>query len=125
MTFGAPFGATGCRYGSQSGTESRSSTLMIPLNRLLIRHLLLQRWPRRPKEPRLVLLDAAVPPPACRRRRPSRHRSAEPAAVVGELHPHLVRARRTFAVSSTWERTRPKKLSTASASRSARRTATT
>src|SRR3954452_3146759 len=35
-TFGAPGGATGCTYGSQSGIESRSSTLIVPLNGLLI-----------------------------------------------------------------------------------------
>src|SRR5512132_3814399 len=32
MTLGAPSGATGWRYGSQSGVESRSSMLMMPLN---------------------------------------------------------------------------------------------
>jgi hypothetical protein len=31
-TLGAPSGATGWRYGSQSGVESRSSMLMVPLN---------------------------------------------------------------------------------------------
>jgi hypothetical protein len=35
-TLGAPCGATGCRYGSQSGTESRSSMLIVPLNGLLM-----------------------------------------------------------------------------------------
>src|SRR3954451_4798575 len=35
-TLGAPSGATGCRYGSQSGTESRSSMLIVPLNSLLM-----------------------------------------------------------------------------------------
>src|SRR5215218_8079930 len=35
-TFGAPSGATGWRYGSQSGVESRSSTLMMPLNGLVM-----------------------------------------------------------------------------------------
>ena len=32
ITFGAPSGALGCSYGSQSGTESRMSMLMMPLN---------------------------------------------------------------------------------------------
>ena len=36
-TFGAPSGATGCTNGSQSGTESRSSRLIVPLKRLLMR----------------------------------------------------------------------------------------
>jgi len=40
-TFGAPFGAFGCRNGSQSGVESRMSTLTIPENSLLIVSLLL------------------------------------------------------------------------------------
>ena len=31
-TFGEPSGATGCVYGSQSGTESRMSMLIVPLN---------------------------------------------------------------------------------------------
>jgi hypothetical protein len=31
-TLGAPSGAFGCRNGSQSGTESRMSTLTTPLN---------------------------------------------------------------------------------------------
>ena len=44
-TFGAPSGATGCRYGSQSGTESRSSTLIVPLNGLLIGVLSVLRSP--------------------------------------------------------------------------------
>src|SRR5512144_2904812 len=35
-TFGAPSGATGCRYGSQSGVESRMSTLITPSKRLPI-----------------------------------------------------------------------------------------
>src|SRR3954453_2775200 len=35
-TFGAPSGAAGWRDGSQSGTESRSSTSILPLNCLLI-----------------------------------------------------------------------------------------
>src|SRR3954453_24044511 len=34
--FGEPSGATGCKYGAQSGTESRVSTLMIPLKRFAI-----------------------------------------------------------------------------------------
>src|SRR5262245_550314 len=33
---GAPSGATGCRYGSQSGTESRSSVLIVPLKRAVM-----------------------------------------------------------------------------------------
>jgi hypothetical protein len=33
-TLGAPCGATGCRYGAQSGTESRTSTLITPWNDL-------------------------------------------------------------------------------------------
>src|SRR3954447_25975705 len=33
-TFGASSGGTGCLYGSQSGTESRTSTLTTPLNGL-------------------------------------------------------------------------------------------
>src|SRR5215471_19569607 len=35
-TFGAPSGAIGCVYGSQSGTESRMSVLIVPRNGLLI-----------------------------------------------------------------------------------------
>src|SRR5208282_6907940 len=35
-TFGAPAGAFGCSYGSQSGVEWRTSTLIVPLNGLLI-----------------------------------------------------------------------------------------
>src|SRR2546421_4083971 len=35
-TLGAPSGAVGCRYGSQSGLESRISRLTIPLNGLAI-----------------------------------------------------------------------------------------
>src|SRR4051812_9317740 len=31
-TLGAPSGALGCSYGAQSGTESRMSVLMVPLN---------------------------------------------------------------------------------------------
>src|SRR6476620_11099379 len=31
-TFGEPSGAFGARYGSQSGTESRTSTAILPLN---------------------------------------------------------------------------------------------
>src|SRR5271165_6905279 len=38
--FGAPSGALGGRYGSQSGVESRTSNLMTPLNSLLIFSLL-------------------------------------------------------------------------------------
>src|SRR5438034_10460440 len=34
-TLGAPSGAVGCRYGSQSGLESRISRLTIPLNCLV------------------------------------------------------------------------------------------
>jgi hypothetical protein len=36
MTFGAPLGAFGCSYGSQSGLESRRSRLIVPLNGLLM-----------------------------------------------------------------------------------------
>src|SRR5947208_1912625 len=39
-TLGAPSGAIGWAYGSQSGFESLMSMLMTPLNGLLIRHLL-------------------------------------------------------------------------------------
>src|SRR5437879_6984936 len=35
-TFGAPSGAFGASNGAQSGTESRMSTLITPLNRSLI-----------------------------------------------------------------------------------------
>ena len=35
-TLGAPWGATGWRYGAQSGTESRTSTLITPSNDLPI-----------------------------------------------------------------------------------------
>src|SRR5215212_5505646 len=35
-TLGAPSGALGWRNGAQSGTESRSSMLMVPLNRLVM-----------------------------------------------------------------------------------------
>src|SRR5208337_676708 len=49
--FGAPSGALGGRYGSQSGVESRTSSLMIPLNLLVEEHelevifsLLLLSW---------------------------------------------------------------------------------
>ncbi len=35
-TFGAPSGAFGCAYGSQSGVESRTSRLIMPLNGLLM-----------------------------------------------------------------------------------------
>src|SRR3954451_9846352 len=35
-TFGAPSGALGGSNGDQSGTESRMSTLILPLNALLI-----------------------------------------------------------------------------------------
>src|SRR5262245_2488027 len=38
-TLGAPSGATGWRYGSQSGTESRMSRLMTPLNAVAIARL--------------------------------------------------------------------------------------
>jgi hypothetical protein len=31
-TFGAPYGATGGSNGVQSGSESRMSTLIVPLN---------------------------------------------------------------------------------------------
>src|SRR5947209_469365 len=34
-TLGAPSGAVGCRYGSQSGLESRISRLTTPLNGLV------------------------------------------------------------------------------------------
>jgi hypothetical protein len=33
-TLGAPWGAVGCRYGSQSGVESLMSMLTVPLNGL-------------------------------------------------------------------------------------------
>jgi hypothetical protein len=35
-TLGAPEGATGCMYGAQWGTESRTSMLMTPWNGLLM-----------------------------------------------------------------------------------------
>jgi len=38
-TFGAPAGALGCSYGSQSETESRTSIFMVPLNCLDLLHL--------------------------------------------------------------------------------------
>src|SRR3954454_12345372 len=44
MTFGAPSGAFGGSNGDQSGTESRMSTLIFPLNGWLIDVLL---WVRR------------------------------------------------------------------------------
>src|SRR6266480_7542063 len=37
-TLGAPSGAVGCSYGSQSGLESRISRLTTPLNGLVIGH---------------------------------------------------------------------------------------
>ncbi len=38
-TLGEPSGAIGCRYGSQSGTESLMSMLMVPLNGVVMVHL--------------------------------------------------------------------------------------
>src|SRR3954469_23132669 len=47
-TFGAPSGAFGGSKGDQSGTESRMSTLILPLNRWLItRSLEIRRRHRR------------------------------------------------------------------------------
>ena len=46
-TFGAPSGAFGGRYGAQSGTESRMSTLILPLNSRAMMHLTVVVQPTR------------------------------------------------------------------------------
>ena len=43
MTLGAPSGARGGSNGDQSGTESRMSTLILPLNGTLITRSLVDR----------------------------------------------------------------------------------
>ena len=43
-TFGAPSGALGGSKGDQSGTESRMSMLMVPLNGSLTVHFLCLRF---------------------------------------------------------------------------------
>src|SRR5262249_59641052 len=45
-TLGAPPGAIGCLYGSQSGVESLMSMLTVPLNGLLIEGFSSVVWPR-------------------------------------------------------------------------------
>src|SRR3954454_15953338 len=57
-TLGAPSGALGGSNGDQSGTESRMSTSILPLNGLLIRCA----PPRRPRSGAAVLADTNADP---------------------------------------------------------------